>query len=54
MARISSSTLFNFTDSIDHLVDNLKNGFYCHNTYENFHSKTMATECQWLAFVIFR
>lgn len=34
MARISSSTLFNFTDSIDHLVDNLKNGFYCHNTYE--------------------
>jgi hypothetical protein len=34
MARISSSTLFNFTDSIDHLVNNLKNGFYCHNTYE--------------------
>ena len=34
MARISSSTIFNFTDSIDHLVDNLKNGFYCHNTYE--------------------
>lgn len=34
MARISSSTLFNFTDSIDHLVNNLKYGFYCHNTYE--------------------
>ncbi|MBS9525859.1 hypothetical protein KI659_17695 [Litoribacter alkaliphilus] len=34
MARISSNTLFNFTDNIDHLVDNLKNGFYCHNTYE--------------------
>ncbi|MFD2034009.1 abortive infection system antitoxin AbiGi family protein [Belliella marina] len=34
MARISSSTLFNFTDSIDYLVNNLKDGFYCHNTYE--------------------
>lgn len=34
MARISSSTLFNFTDSIDYLVNNLKYGFYCHNTYE--------------------
>ncbi len=34
MARISSSTLFNFTDSIDYLINNLKDGFYCHNTYE--------------------
>jgi hypothetical protein len=34
MARISSSTLFNFTDSIEYLINNLKDGFYCHNTYE--------------------
>lgn len=34
MTRVSSTTLFNFTDSIDFLIDNLKNGFYCHNTYE--------------------
>lgn len=34
MARVSSTTLFNFTDSIDYLIDNLKEGFYCHNTYE--------------------
>lgn len=34
MARISSTTLFNFTDNIDYLIDNLNNGIYCHNTYE--------------------
>jgi hypothetical protein len=34
MSRISSLTLFNFTDKLDYLIDNLKNGFYCHNTYE--------------------
>jgi len=34
MARISSTTLFNFTDNIDYLIDNLENGFYCCNTYE--------------------
>ena len=34
MSRISSTTLFNFTDSIDYLIDNLKNGIYCANTYE--------------------
>lgn len=34
MSRISSSTLFNFTDNIDYLIDNIRNGFYCHNTYE--------------------
>ena len=34
MARISSTTLFNFTDNINFLIDNLKNGIYCHNTYE--------------------
>jgi hypothetical protein len=34
MARISSTTLFNFTDSLDHLKDNLTRGIYCCNTYE--------------------
>lgn len=34
MTRISSTTLFNFTDSIEYLINNLKDGFYCHNTYE--------------------
>jgi len=34
MARISSTTLFNFTDSIDFLIDNLRKGFFCSNTYE--------------------
>lgn len=34
MARISSTTLFNFTDSIDFLINNLKEGFYCSYTYE--------------------
>ena len=34
MARISSTTLFNFTDKLNYLIDNLKQGFYCHNTYE--------------------
>jgi len=34
VARISSSTLFNFTDSFDYLINNLRQGFYCHNTYE--------------------
>ncbi len=34
MTRISSNTLFNFTDSIDYLLDNLRLGFYCHNTFE--------------------
>jgi hypothetical protein len=34
MPRISSTTLFNFTDSFNYLINNLTNGFYCHNTYE--------------------
>lgn len=34
MARISSTTLFNFTDNLNHLIDNLEKGFYCHNNYE--------------------
>lgn len=34
MTRISSTTLFNFTDSVDFLIDNLKNGFLCSKTYE--------------------
>jgi len=34
MTRISSSTLFNITDKIDYLIDNLINGIYCSNTYE--------------------
>ncbi|WP_370391073.1 abortive infection system antitoxin AbiGi family protein [uncultured Winogradskyella sp.] len=34
MPRISSTTLFNFTDKLEHLIDNLNHGFYCHNTYE--------------------
>ena len=34
MSIISSNTLFKFTHNIDNLLDNLKNGIYCHNTYE--------------------
>jgi hypothetical protein len=34
MARISSTTLFNFTDSLDYLINNLRDGFYCSNTFE--------------------
>ncbi len=34
MPRISSTTLFNFTDNIDFLINNLKEGFYCSSTYE--------------------
>lgn len=51
MTRISSETLFNFTDTYDHLVNNLKNGIYCHPTYEklpkrnNGYLATMACFC---------
>jgi|ERR1035437_6905538 hypothetical protein len=31
---LSSTTLFNFTDSIKYLMDNLENGFYVSYTYE--------------------
>lgn len=34
MSRISSTTLFNFTDSLELLIDNLRNGIYCHTIYE--------------------
>ena len=34
MARVSSNTLFNITDSYDYLIDNLKNGIYCQSTFE--------------------
>ncbi|CAM3835911.1 abortive infection system antitoxin AbiGi family protein [Aquirufa aurantiipilula] len=34
MARISSTTLFNFTESLDYLINNLREGFYCSNTFE--------------------
>lgn len=34
MTRISSTTLFNFTDSIEFLISNLKEGFYCSYAYE--------------------
>lgn len=32
--NLSSTTLFNFTDTFEHLVSNLKNGFYCGEIYE--------------------
>ena len=32
--NISSTTLFNFTDTYEHLVSNLVNGFYCGDIYE--------------------
>lgn len=32
--NLSSTTLFNFTDTFDHLVSNLENGFYCGELYE--------------------
>jgi len=35
MTTISSTTLFNFTDKLEYLIDNLENGFYCANTYES-------------------
>jgi hypothetical protein len=34
MARISSSTLFNFTDKLEFLVSNLQKGIYCSDNYE--------------------
>jgi len=34
MSRISSNTLFNFTDTFNRLIDNLHNGIFCNNTYE--------------------
>ena len=34
MSRISSSTLFNFTDNIEFLINNLQNGFHCGTHYE--------------------
>ena len=34
MSRISSTTLFNFTNKFEHLENNLKDGFHCQNTYE--------------------
>ena len=34
MALLSSTTLFNFTDSIDFLLNNLKEGIYCNNNFE--------------------
>lgn len=32
--NLSSTTLFNFTDTFDHLVSNLRDGFYCGEIYE--------------------
>jgi hypothetical protein len=32
--NISSTTLFNFTDTYEHLVSNLEKGFYCGDIYE--------------------
>lgn len=34
MARISSTTIFNFTDRFEFLINNLTEGFYCSDTYE--------------------
>jgi len=34
MSILSSTTLFNFTDTFDHLENNLINGFYAATTYE--------------------
>lgn len=34
MAKLSAETLFNFTDSLDFLLNNLTSGIYCHNSYE--------------------
>lgn len=32
--NLSSTTLFNFTDTYEHLISNLTNGFYCGDVYE--------------------
>lgn len=42
MPRLSSTTLFNFTDSIDYLINNLNEGIYCHNTFEKLPFKNNA------------
>ncbi len=34
MAQISSTTLFNFTESYEYLINNLEYGIFCKNTYE--------------------
>lgn len=40
--NLSSTTLFNFTDSYSHLVSNLENGFYCGELYEKLPLKPKA------------
>ena len=40
--NLSSTTLFNFTDSFSHLVSNLENGFYCGELYEKLPFKSRA------------
>lgn len=39
--NLSSTTLFNFTDTFEHLVSNLKNGFYCGEIYEKLPLKNI-------------
>ena len=41
--NLSSTTLFNFTDTFDHLVSNLKNGFYCGEIYEKLPIKNIVS-----------
>ena len=51
MSRISATTLFNFTNSLEFLIDNLTNGIYCSKNFEklpirnNGYSVPMACFC---------
>jgi hypothetical protein len=51
MSRISTTTLFNFTNSLEFLIDNLTNGIYCSENFEklpirnNGYSVPMACFC---------
>jgi len=50
MGNISSSTLFNFTDSIEHLLDNLEHGIYCHTSLEKLPENRTAYEATFCCF----
>jgi hypothetical protein len=38
--KLSSETLFNFTDTLERLIDNLNHGIYCNYTYEKLPSSS--------------
>ena len=50
MGNISSSTLFNFTDNIEHLLNNLEHGIYCHTSLEKLPGNRHAYEVPFCCF----